>query len=113
MSVALQDTSGHPKGSPGWLPVQTLGEIEFLIKESEVLTGHPGRQFVVASADRLAYQVYWHPLGFKVERMDSANHVLDTCHLLLREFSRHGLADALANGQLFTVNVPRANLGGD
>ena len=40
------------------LPVRSLDEFEHLVKESEVLTGAPGRTFVVAGADRPAYQVH-------------------------------------------------------
>ncbi|WP_406625192.1 hypothetical protein [Acidovorax sp. SDU_ACID1] len=98
-------TSEHVATAPVWLPVQTLSDIEFLIKESEVLTGQAGRCFVVAGADHLAYRVHWHPLGFKVERLDDTGRVLDIRHLRPREFEGHSLAEALATGQLFTVPV--------
>jgi hypothetical protein len=51
-------------------PVRALDDIEYLVKESEVVTGQAGRAFVIAGADRLIYRVHWHPLGFKVERLD-------------------------------------------
>ena len=89
------------------LPVQALGDIEYLVKESEVLTGQAGRRFVIAGADRLPYRVHWHPLGFKVERLDASGKVLDCRHLLPWEFEHHSLAQALACGQLFTASVPR------
>ena len=90
-----------------WLPVQVLGDIEYLVKESEVLTGQAGRCFVIAGADRLPYRVHWHPLGFKVERLNANGKVLDCRHLLPWEFEHHSLAQALACGQLFTASVPR------
>ena len=89
------------------LTVQTPEDIEFLVKESEVLTGLAGRTFVIAGADRLAYRVYWHPIGLKVERLDVASQVLSTRHLLPIEFLRHSLMEALAVGQLFTPPVHR------
>lgn len=73
-----------------------------------MLTGKAGRGFVIAGADRLPYRVHWHPLGFKVERLDDSGGVLDTQHLLPWEFAQHSLAQALACGQLFTASVPRA-----
>ena len=84
------------------LSVQTPEDIEFLVNESEVLTGRAGRTFVIAGADWLAYRVQWHPIGLKVERLDAAGRVLNTRHLLPTEFRRHSLMEALATGQLFT-----------
>ena len=76
------------------------------MKESEVLTGQAGRGFVIAGADRLIYRVHWHPIGLTVERLDVRGEVLDSRHLLPWEFEDHGLAQALACGQLFTASVP-------
>jgi hypothetical protein len=56
---------------PSLLTVQAPEDIEFLVKESEVLTGRAGRTFVIAGADWLAYRVHWHPIGLKVERLDA------------------------------------------
>jgi hypothetical protein len=108
----MNRTSGQIAGMSALLPVQTLADIEFLVKESEVLTGQAGRRFVVASADRLAYRIHWHPLGLKVERLDDACRVLDTCHLLPWGFAQHSIAQAQACGQLFTVAVSLASRGG-
>ncbi|UEC01755.1 hypothetical protein [Burkholderia vietnamiensis] len=101
----MYHASQQVRKATAWLPVQALTDIEFLVKECEVLTGQAGRCFVVAGADRLAYRVHWHPLGFKVERLDDAGCVLDVRHLRPREFEEHSIAEALANGQLFTVPV--------
>lgn len=89
------------------LPVRAMSDIEYLVKESEVLTGQPGRGFVISGADRLSYRVHWHPLGFKVERLDAQAQVLDCRHLLPWEFEQHSIAQALACGQLFTASVSR------
>lgn len=63
--------------APVWLPVQALSDIEFRVKESEVLTGEAGRCVVIAGTDCLTYRVQWHPLGFRVERLDGLGRVLD------------------------------------
>ena len=55
------------------LPVRAPEDLEYLVKESEIVTGRPGRTFVIAGADRLAYRLQWHPLGFQVERLLSKN----------------------------------------
>ena len=49
------------EASPLMLAVRSTEDIEFLVKESEVLTGLPGRRFVIAGADRLTYRLLWHP----------------------------------------------------
>lgn len=87
------------------LSVQAPEDIEYLVKESEVLTGRSGRTFVIAGADWLAYRVHWHPIGLKVERLDEEGRILSTQHLLPREFLGHSLIEALAAGQLFTPPV--------
>ena len=93
--------------TPSLLTVQAPEDIEFLVKESEVLTGRAGRTFVIAGADWLAYRVHWHPIGLKVERLDEEGRILSTQHLLPREFLGHSLIEALAVGQLFTPPVGR------
>ena len=107
----MQHTAQQPRRVEALLPVRDLGDIEFLVKESEILTGRAGRGFVIAGADRLVYRVHWHLLGFKVERLDARGQVLDCRHLLPWEFEEHGLAQALACGQLFTASVPRDTSG--
>ena len=89
------------------LTVHAPEDIEFLVKESEVLTGRAGRTFVIAGADWLAYRVHWHRIGLKVERLDAEGRVLSAQHLLPREFLGHSLIEALAAGQLFTPPIRR------
>ena len=91
--------------APSLLTVHAPEDIEFLVKESEVLTGRAGRTFVIAGADWLAYRVHWHPISLKVERLNEEGRVLSAQHLLPREFLGHSLIEALAAGQLFTPPV--------
>jgi hypothetical protein len=86
-------------------PVKGLTAIEFLVKESEILTGQPGRVFVISGADQLAYRVRWHPLIIEVERLDGAGAVVCTQHLPPDDFATHSIVEALAAGQLYTVPV--------
>jgi hypothetical protein len=95
------------------LSVQAPEDIEYLVKESEVLTGQSGRSFVIAGADRLVYRVHWRPLtgsgghaaGPLVERLGNRGEVLSRQHLQLWEFLEHSLVEARAAGQLFTPPV--------
>jgi hypothetical protein len=93
--------------TPSLLTVQAPEDIEFLVKESEVLTGRACRSFIIAGADWLAYRVHWHPIGLKVERLNAEGRVLSAQHLLPREFLGHSLMEALAVGQLFTPPIRR------
>jgi hypothetical protein len=86
----------------GLIQVCTRAEIEYLVKESEVVTGNPGRKFVIFGADRLIYRIAWHPNGYHVERLDESDNPTGTTYLLPAQFSAHGLGEALSRGQLFT-----------
>jgi hypothetical protein len=97
------------QGEHRLLRVQAPEDIEYLVKESEVLTGRAGRSFVIAGADRLVYRVHRqgreHPSGLLVERLDARGHVPSTRRLPLWEFLEHSLVEAQAAGQLFTPPV--------
>lgn len=103
----MQTQALAPDASIPLLAVQAPEDIEFLVKESEVLTGHAGRLFVIAGADWITYRVLWHPMGVKVERLDERGQALSTQHLLLWEFIDHSLVEAQRAGQLFTPSVRR------
>ena len=85
--------------------VQAPEDIEFLIKESEVITGRPGRTFAVAGADWQTYRMHWHQGVVKVDRIDIAGRIQSTEHIPTRAFHEHRLIKALASGQLFTPPV--------
>lgn len=87
------------------LPVCAAADIEYLVKESEVVTGQSGREFVIAGADRLVYRVQWHPIGCKVQRLDETGSAMSTLYMLHGEFHAHVLSEALRAGQLFTPAV--------
>ena len=91
--------------APSLLTVQAPEDIEFLIKESEVITGRPGRAFAVAGADWQAYRLHWHQGVVKVDRIDITGRVQSTERIPTRAFHEHRLFEALASGQLFTPMV--------
>jgi len=94
--------------SARWQPVSRIEDLEFLVKESEVLTGRSGRRFVVASADRLVYRVHWQSPALVIERLDERGAVCDRQFLLPWEFEHHVVSQAMASQQLFASSV-----GGD
>ena len=89
------------------IQVRTPANIEYLVKEGEVVTGHPGRKFVIYGADRLAHRIAWHPNGYHVERLDESDKPTSTMYLLPAQFSAHDLGEALSRGQLFTPALSR------
>ena len=91
----------------GLIQVCTPADIEYLVKESEVVTGNPGRTFVILGADRLCYRIAWHSNGYHVERLDESDNPTSTMYLLPAQFSAHGLGEALLRGQLFTPALSR------
>jgi hypothetical protein len=104
----MNHQSFHPTfhyGSPllNLVPVCNVLAIDHLVKESEVLTGQPGRAFVIAGADRLAYQVRLHPNGYEVERLDSEGHRLSQDYVPAKSLAEHSLGGALRCGQLYTA----------
>ena len=94
--------TSHAHESAALLRVSGTADIEYLVKESEVLTGRPGRQFVIAGADRLVYRIYWHPIGCKVQRLNEAERVISTHFVLHMELQGHSLGAAVRAGQLYT-----------
>ena len=91
--------------SPALLTVQAPEDIEFLIKESEIITGRPGRTFAVAGAGWQIFRLHWLQGVVKVDRLDTACQVLSTERVPTRSFYEHRLIRALATGQLFTPPV--------
>ena len=98
-----------PTGPNVLMRVFGMAEIEFLVKESEVLTGCAGRVFVISGADQWAYRVRWHPANIEVERLDADGAILDTQHLLPGDFATHSVVEALMAGQLYTAPVRTAH----
>ena len=93
---------------PSLLTVKAAEDIEFLVKESEVLTGHAGRTFVIAGADWLTYRVHWHPIGLKVERLDVEGRVYTSSATGVQAFSPDG--DLI--GEIAAPGVANFTFGG-
>lgn len=88
------------------LPVRSEREIEFFVKESEIVTGTPGRDFVVAGAERLSYRVEWHGAGLSVRRCDGNTAAAAQALFVQRQdLTNHTLGNAMRYGQLFTPHL--------
>lgn len=101
-------TATYHRQPPGqMIIVHATEDIEFLVKDSEVITGRLGRKFLIASADRLSYLIQWHPDGYQIQRLDLEDKPIYTLTLRASEFQQHSLGEALCAGQLFTSPVNR------
>lgn len=91
-----------PRGAGSLLPVRSPQQMDRYLRESELITGAARRLFVIASADRIRYQVQWTEQGCRVERLDARGNPLHDTVLDCDEFLVHPLVDALRSGQLYT-----------
>ena len=87
------------------LQVRTVSDLEWFVKESEVVTGRPGRDFVVAGGDRPADQVRADAVGFEVLRIDLDPSGTARTHSSNAEFFQHPVASAMACGRLYTASL--------
>ena len=85
------------------VPVRTLNDLDWLVKENEIMTGESGREFVVAGADRPAYRVKFDLAGYQIQRVDDEKQTAMPLHATAPELIRHALGNALASGLLYTA----------
>lgn len=89
----------------GFVGVRDAEDIVLLVKEAEIVTGKPGRQFVVAGAARQAYRVGVESFVFEVTPLGDGNEPIFTDAVVIEELGQHLLGAALQAGQLFTPVV--------
>lgn len=90
----------------GLLPVRSLNDLDWFVKESEIITGNPGREFVVAGADGPTFRIHLDHVGYQIARVDrgepAAAPASATAPELAHQTLVDALGDALAGGQLYT-----------
>lgn len=89
----------------GLVAVREVDDIVFLVKEAEILTGKPGRQFVVAGPERRDYLVAVKSFVFEVTPLNHGNEAILTDAVMVADLGQHRLGAALQSGQLFTPVV--------
>ena len=85
------------------LPVRSLNDLDWFVKESEIITGNPGREFIVAGADRPTFRIHLDHVGYQIARVDRGEQAAAPVCATAPELVHHALGDALARGQLFTT----------
>jgi hypothetical protein len=84
-------------------PVRSLNDLDWFVKESEIITGNPGREFVVAGADQPTFRIHLDHVGYQIACVDRAEQAAAPVCATAPELVRHVVGDALARGQLFTT----------
>lgn len=85
--------------------VRSLDELDWFVKESEMLTGTRGRAFIVAGADRPAFQVHIDHLGYEILRIDLCADAAVPLRATGPDLHHHTLGSALACGMLYTAPI--------
>jgi len=85
------------------VPVRSIGDLDWMVKESELITGTPGREFVVAGADRPAFHVQIDAVGYQIVRVDQDDASSTPMRATTRELANHTLGNALLCGLLYTT----------
>lgn len=86
----------------GRIQVRDAGDLEALVKESEVVSGRPGRLFVIEGACREVYRIACEPYGYWVERIGEESNPACSGYLYPEQLGGHSLGNALREGRLFT-----------
>lgn len=85
------------------VPVTNLDALDDFIRQSEIDSGQPGRDFLVGGAERLTYQVRLQPTGYEIRRSDAPG--MPAVHATRFELGNHLLGHALIEGYLFTTRM--------
>ncbi len=100
MSIRLPSATARPL-----LPVREAADIDFLVKESEILTGMAGRTFVVLGACSQSYHIELQPCGYLLDPLDDSGAGTGAQFVNAGEWPSHAVVRALRAGLVFTVET--------
>lgn len=98
MSIRLPSPATRPL-----VPVREAADIDFLVKESEILTGTSGRTFVVLGARSQSYRIELQPCGYLLDPLDDSGAGTGAQFVSAGEWPSHAVIRALRAGLVFTV----------
>lgn len=87
------------------VPVRDAADIDFLVKESEILTGAAGRTFVVLGARSQSYRIGLQPCGYLLDPLDDSGAGTGAHFVNATEWPSHAVVRALRDGLVFTVEA--------
>ena len=73
------------------LLVRSLNDLDWFVKESEIITGNPGREFVVAGADQPTFRIHLDHVGDQIARVDRGEEAAATVCATALELVHHAL----------------------
>lgn len=94
----------HAKSRSATLtPVRSLSDLAHMVKESEILTGRPGREFVITADDALlSYVVSTSGNGYEFRRVSSDGRITFTQFGSLDCLNSGSIGEAIATDRLFS-----------
>lgn len=87
------------------VPVRDAADIDFLVKESEVLSGSAGRTFVVLGARNQSYRIELQPGGYLLDPLDDSGVGTGSQFVNAAAWPSHAVVRALRAGLVFTVEA--------
>jgi hypothetical protein len=103
MHETMTMTSANARTGKPLVQVRTLHELDDLIRQKEIDTGQPGRDFLVGGADHLTYEVRFIGAGYEIRRSDAAG--LPAIYASRFQLGDTLLGHALVEGCLFTSRL--------
>lgn len=104
MHETMTMTSANARTAMPLVQVRTLQELDDLIRQKEMDTGQPGRDFLVGGAERLTYEVrFIGAVGYEIRRSDAVG--LPAIFANRFELGDHVLGHALIEGCLYTSRL--------
>lgn len=90
------------RGALPLVPVRDARDLEFLIKESEIVTGIAGRTFVLLGSRSQSYRIGLQPCGYLLEPLDGDAPAASPQYVSAAEWRAHPVSRALRAGLVFT-----------
>ena len=92
---------GEPVRYGSHVAVRRIEDLEFLIQESEIATGQPGREFFALRPQPARYRVGKRGAWFEVRCMDGSSASAATVPLSAQDLAASPIGQAMADGRLF------------
>ncbi|QKY12045.1 hypothetical protein [Janthinobacterium lividum] len=86
------------------LRVTAMAELSYLVKEREVVSGRPGRDFFVGKRRNRAFVIHAEGNGFEIRRGDS-NAANEVHYVTDQQSTETVIGSALRDGKLFTPRL--------
>jgi len=100
---------GEPVRYGSHVAVRRIEDLEFLIQESEIATGQPGREFFALRPQPARYRVGKRGAWFEVRCMDGSSASAARVPLSAQDLAASPIGQAMADGRLFCDALQEAS----